>query len=118
MPRPPSLPRLRNCAGLLALACIVWPALAAPPPDADPALAPWFNSLRQPWTHALCCSMADCRRVESRLSGEHYEVMIEGEWRAVPDNVILDRNDNPTGRAIACWTPGSGILCFIRAPES
>ena len=118
MPRPPSALRVRHCAGLLALTCIARAVLAAPPPNADPALAPWFNSLRQPSTNALCCSMADCRRVESRLSGEHYEALIEGEWRPVPNHVILERNDNPTGHAIACWTPGAGIMCFIRAPES
>src|SRR5215469_13318864 len=91
---------------------------AAPPPDADPALAPWFNSLRQPWTNALCCSVADCRPVESRLTDGHYEALIDGEWRRIPDNLILNRNDNPTGRAVACWTPQVGILCFVRAPES
>ena len=42
----------------------------------------------------------------------------EGEWRRVPDHLILNRSDNPTGRAIACWTPQVGILCFVRAPES
>lgn len=105
-------------AGLLAMACLARPVLAAPPPDADPTLAPWFNSLRQPWTNALCCSMADCRPVDSRLSDGHYEALIEGEWRRVPDHLILNRSDNPTGRAIACWTPQVGILCFVRAPES
>jgi hypothetical protein len=105
-------------AGLIALTCIVSPAGAAPPPDADPALAPWFNSLRQPWTNALCCSMADCRPVESRLNAGHYEALIEGEWRSVPDQLILNRSDNPTGRAIACWTRQTGMLCFVRAPES
>jgi hypothetical protein len=93
-------------------------AVAAPPPNADPTLAPWFNSLRQPWTNALCCSMADCRPVESRLNDGHYEALIENEWRRVPDHLILNRSDNPTGRAIVCWTPQVGILCFVRAPES
>ena len=110
--------RMARQAGLLAMACLARPVLAAPPPDADPALAPWFNSLRQPWTNALCCSMADCRPVNSRLSDGHYEALIEGEWRRVPDHLILNRSDNPTGRAIACWTPQVGILCFVRAPES
>ena len=110
----------RLAIAVLSLAGIVslLPVLAAPPPDADPTLAPWFNSLRQPWTNALCCSMADCRPVESRLSDGHYEALIEGEWRRVPDHLILNRSDNPTGSAIACWTPQVGILCFVRAPES
>jgi len=103
---------------VVALAFVAQPVLAAPPPDADPALAPWFNSLRQPWTNALCCSMADCRPVDSRLNDGHYEALIEGGWRRVPDHLILNRNDNPTGRAIVCWTPQVGILCFVRAPES
>ena len=91
---------------------------AAPPPDADPRFAPWFNSLRQPFTNALCCSEADCRRVDARLNDGHYEALIEGGWRRVPDHLILDRGDNPTGRAVACWTPQVGILCFVPAPES
>ena len=103
---------------LFALAGVGQTAHAAPPPDADPTLAPWFNSLRQPWTNALCCSMADCRPVDSRLNDGHYEALIEGEWRRVPDHLILNRSDNPTGRAIACWTRQVGIMCFIRAPES
>ena len=103
---------------VVALAFAAQPVLAAAPPDADPALAPWFNSLRQPWTNALCCSMADCRPADSRLNDGHYEALIEGEWRRVPDHLILNRNDNPTGRAIVCWTPQVGILCFVRAPDS
>jgi len=108
----------RRLLRAIALLWLVHPALAAPPSDADPALAPWFNSLRQPWTNALCCSMADCRPVESRLADGHYEALIEGEWKRVPDHLILNRSDNPTGRAIACWTRQVGIMCFIRAPES
>jgi hypothetical protein len=124
MPRPPNVSarRMRSnprlYAGLLALFALARPAGAAPPPVTDPTLAPWFNSLRQPWTNALCCSLADCRPVDSRLNNGHYEALIEGEWREVPDRLILNRNDNPTGRAVACWTPQVGILCFIRAPES
>ena len=109
--------RLAFAAALLGIG-LAHPVLGAPPPDADPALAPWFNSLRQPWTNALCCSMADCRTVVSRLSDGHYDALIDGEWRRVPDHLILNRSDNPTGRAIACWTPQVGILCFVRAPES
>ena len=103
---------------LAAVPLLVQTASAAPPKDADPALAPWFNDLRQPLTNMLCCSMADCRPTESRTQGNHYEAFVGGEWRVVPDDKVLERNDNPTGHAVVCWTPGTGILCFIRAPES
>ncbi len=109
---------LSRLAFYAALICLAHSVSAAPPPDADPALAPWFNSLRQPWTNALCCSLADCRPVESRLADGHYEALIEGQWRRVPNHLILDRSDNPTGHAIACWTAQVGFLCFVRAPES
>lgn len=94
------------------------PAHTAPPANADPALAPWFSNLRAPWTNALCCSIADCRPTESRTVGDHYEVLIGGQWRPVPPDHVLQRTDNPTGRAVVCWTPSGGITCFVRAPES
>ena len=104
--------------GMLVV-CLTQPARAAPPPDADPKLSPWFNDLEQPKTHAPCCSIADCRPVPSRQSDGHYQVEIDGVWRNIPDSVILSRTDNPTGHAIACWNPNSGIiLCFVPPPES
>jgi hypothetical protein len=93
------------------------PALAAPPDDADPALTPWFNSLRAPWTNALCCSVADCRPTDARINGDHYEAFVGGQWRVVPQDRVLQRSDNPTGRAVVCWTPATGIMCFVHGPE-
>ena len=93
------------------------PALAAPPPDPDPTLAPWYRGLHVPGTGTSCCSIADCRNAESRIVGDHYEVLIDGKWLVVPPQLILDRNDNPTGQAVVCWTPTAGILCFVRGPE-
>jgi len=93
-------------------------ALAAPTDNPDPALAPWYNNLRAPWTNALCCSIADCRPVEARTAGDDYEVFVGGEWRRVPPDRILQRSDNPTGHAVVCWTPAAGILCFVRGPDS
>lgn len=102
------------------LAALLGPAAASaqPPPDADPALAPWFRSLLQPGTTVSCCSIADCRATEYRIAADHYEALIGGQWLAVPPDKILDRTDNPTGHAIVCWTPQRGIMCFVRATES
>ncbi|HUC10797.1 MAG TPA: hypothetical protein VL985_10285 [Stellaceae bacterium] len=93
-------------------------AAAAPPQNADPALAPWYRSLLQPGTAISCCSLADCRPTDYRIKADHYEALVGGKWLAVPPDKILQRTDNPTGRAIVCWTPERGIMCFVRATES
>src|SRR5712672_2334448 len=100
-------------------------ALAAPPDSPDPALAPWFESLKQPGTRAPCCSIADCRTVESRQDRDGYEVLIDGRWkksiplwRRVTSNRIIYKIDNPTNRDVVCFTPEAGILCFVRPADS
>jgi hypothetical protein len=82
------------------------------------SLAPWFNSLQQPRTGISCCSIADCRRTDARLAGDHYEALVDGQWRAVPPEAVVERADNPTGRAVVCYTPSRGIMCFIKAPDA
>lgn len=93
-------------------------AAAHPPANADMSLAPWFRSLRQPGTGMSCCSIADCRPTDFRIHNGHYEAKVSGHWRHVPADTILKRADNPTGRAVVCYTPYLGIMCFIRGPEA
>jgi hypothetical protein len=100
-------------------------ASAAPPDNPDPLFTPWYKSLRQPGTGAECCGIADCRIVEFRRNGEGYEVFVDQRWRLtrpywtrVPPEKILERPDNPTGRAVACFTPEAGVMCFILPPQS
>jgi hypothetical protein len=92
-------------------------AFAEPPSDGDYSLAPWYQSLRQPGTGTSCCSIADCRTTDYRTNGDTYEALIDGKWIIVPQEKILQRADNPTGRAVVCWTPALGIMCFVRASE-
>jgi hypothetical protein len=109
------------------------PALAAPPPNADPAFSSWFESLRVPGTRIGCCSIADCRPVKYRQIGDHYEIMpmreqfpslpdnMIGQWAPVSPAAILNNQFNPTGSAIACLFDLNGTLnvtCFIRETES
>ena len=103
---------------VLALGPLPLSVVAAPPPNADMSLAPWFQSLRQPRTGMSCCSIADCRPTDFRSNGAHYEAMVEGAWREVPPETILERMENPTGHAVVCYTPARGIMCFIRGPET
>ena len=93
-------------------------ARAAPPDNVDPSLAPWFQSLRQPGTGILCCSLADCRATSYRTTHDGYEALIDNKWLTVPPGRVLEHTANPTGRAIVCYLPGQGILCFVRPAET
>ena len=104
---------------ILCSGATVW---AEPPENADMSLAPWFKSLRQPQTNQSCCDMADCRRVQYRTEGDHFQAFIGSEfprwsnaphaWVDVPNANVLHRRDNPTGEGIACWFQGQ-VLCFV-----
>ena len=62
---------VRLSRAALLLVWVIAPGIgasdAAPPENADPNLAPWFESLKQPGSGVSCCSIADCRPVEYRL---------------------------------------------------
>ena len=114
-----SAPGLATFTGIITASLLAAsPAPAAPPPNADPALAPWFQSLRQPETGMSCCDIADCRPTEYRTVGDSYEVWVDNQWMTVPPRRILQRADNPVGRAVVCWTPQRGIMCFVRGTEA
>lgn len=115
---------LRAC---LMLAVVLFPGTAGarPPENADPALSPWFQGLRQPRTGTSCCSIADCRATDFRQTGDSYDVLIDEKfgispprWLSVPPERILSDTGNPTGSAVVCYTPALGIMCFVRPPEA
>lgn len=112
----------------VAMLFLCWSALsyAKPPPGADPdsEIAHWYQSLEQPQTGMSCCSAADCRNVDYKTVGDHYEVYIDkktfGEdapdaWVRVPDKNII-RRENPTGSAVACWYVNQ-VLCFVESSQ-
>jgi hypothetical protein len=115
---PKSTQRLAICGALASALLVATAAHGKPPANADPALTPWFRSLMQPGTSISCCALADCRETDYRMTADHYEARIRGKWVIVPADKILQRTDNPTGRAVVCWTPATGIMCFVRATES
>jgi hypothetical protein len=104
---------------LAVVLCLLTGIAAANPPEgADARMAPWFHSLQQPGTGVPCCSISDCRTADFRTSGDHYEVMVDGWWQEVLPDKVIHRSENPTGRAVVCWTPVHGILCFIPGPQT
>ena len=108
---------------LVLLALSVRLVRAAPPVGSDPngPMAHWYQSLAMPGTSYSCCSAADCRNVQYRSAGDHFEAFIDrksfgegapNDWIAVPPEHVLHRHDNPTGEAVACWYDGE-IRCFV-----
>ena len=115
------MPRLPTWLAVLSLVTALSPRIgkAEPPANADPALRPWFESLRQPGTGVSCCSISDCRPVQYRLSNSGYEALIDSGWVRIPKDKILHHQTNPLGRAVLCRSPASGtIYCFVPGPET
>lgn len=107
-----------SAAALLLSMTLPHLARSAPPPGSSGRFHQWFESLTQPGTGVSCCSWADCRETSWRIRGDHYEAFVDHKWMVVPDGVILQRTDNPTGRAVVCWAPNLGILCFVPTAEA
>lgn len=112
---------------LLGLWVAINRARAAPPDGADMSLAPWYHSLKQPQSGGSCCSMADCRPTEwqERATGmwafigkRAFGDAAPDRWEPVPADAVINRMDNPEGRAVVCWTPRFGVLCFVKGPET
>lgn len=109
---------------VLAALCLAETVYAAPPPNADPALAPWFRSLRSPTNNDIsCCAEADghvLRESDWRTKGNGYQVRVDGRWRKVPPGAVLNHVDNPTGGAVVFYPPDvrdPPIFCFVRPAE-
>jgi hypothetical protein len=82
------------------------PASAKPPADMpiDPAVHAWFESLvRADGVH--CCGSADCRIADPatlRTSAKGIEILLNGEWQAVPESLLVHREDAPFAATIVC----------------
>ena len=124
---------VRRFAALGSRAAIIvllasFTAIAAPPQNADPALAPWFRSLINPVVGLSCCAESDghiLKESEWRVNGNQYEIHVAGNWWPVPPQNVLNNVPNPTGGAVAFWEMHRhgndrppNIYCFVRPVES
>lgn len=98
---------------LVVVACLVAMAFrigAVFGHEGDDSLSSWYRSL-QTVSGTSCCSRTDCSPVDSKIEGDHWYARINNEWRVVPDEIILKR-DNPAGDAVACVFQGE-FRCFV-----
>jgi hypothetical protein len=118
------------------------PPRAEPPANADPRMAPFFESLKTE-NGDSCCGIGDCREVRSESPDNsptgHWRVFIDSgtfgpsapnNWVDVPDDKVDSKETTPMrpSGAIACWSktiyngdpaadpPGRGkqtrLVCF------
>lgn len=107
------------CYLFIVILSLFFPALAHAPEDTDPANADWFRSLSQPGMYGgSCCKESDCHvTTDVEIKDEHYyvrdpDVTGSASWLPVPENRILKRYDNPTGKYVACVF-NHMVLCFV-----
>jgi hypothetical protein len=96
-------------------------ALAKPPPDANPALHGWFQSLRQPGTGLSCCGNSDCHILGSkqwRMDQGGYQVHIGDGWVGVPRSRVLAHQSNPSGGAVAGEDEPPVVLFLVTRPPA
>ena len=48
----------------------------------------FYSKLMRKDTKTSCCNLSDCVPTQSRMINDHYEVLVEGEWTKVPQDVI------------------------------
>lgn len=81
--------------------------------DVPANIRTWFKGVRSP-NGIPCCDIADGHRTTWRGKNKGgYEVPIEGQWREVPPEAIINNASNPTGEAIV-WYVRLGVDYHIR----
>jgi hypothetical protein len=81
----------------------------------------FYSKLVRKDTKTSCCNMTDCRPTESRMVGDHYEVLVDGAWVSVPPHAIQNVAA-PDGGAHVCAPPQVGgykgvVYCVVLPPE-
>lgn len=70
-----------------------------------------------------CCNNKDCRPTQSRMVGDHYEIMINGVWRSVDQKWIIKKTAPDYGAHICAGDPSTSdpqgrVYCVILPPET
>jgi hypothetical protein len=84
--------------------------------------AEFYSKLMRPDTKTSCCNLADCSPTTSRAVGEHYEILVEGEWIRVPADKIQNVAAPDAGAHVCAPKQRGGykgvLYCVVLPPES
>lgn len=86
-----------------------------------PALAhDWFHTLIIPGSESVmpggisCCDNRDCAPAHARVGPMGWEAETPtGVWVPVPAARVIHDKSHPSGSAVLCWRPESGVVCFV-----
>jgi len=81
----------------------------------------FYSKLKRNDGKGSCCNLADCSPTTARMTGDHYEVKVDGEWMLVPNDKI-NNIAAPDGGAHVCAPKQEGrntgvLFCVILPPE-
>jgi hypothetical protein len=83
----------------------------------------FYSKLKRKDNKTSCCNLNDCVPTQSRMMNDRYEVLVEGEWTPVPQEVIQNVTA-PDGGAHVCFPKASTIypkgtlFCVVLPPET
>jgi hypothetical protein len=83
----------------------------------------FYSKLKRKDNKTSCCNLNDCVPTQSRMMNDRYEVLVEGEWTPVPQDVIQNVTA-PDGGAHVCFPKASTIypkgtlFCVVLPPET
>lgn len=121
---------MKAAALLFALVVIMWCVIAAfkkqaHGQDHHPLHRDFYRTWKQPGTDVGCCNArmagpfggetGDCEPTKGEVRNGQWFAWLrqESRWLPIPDaKVLRERNPNVFD-AHLCWTPASGILCFV-----
>jgi hypothetical protein len=106
---------------LLGALHVAMSAHAAPPPDANGQYRDWFQSLMVPGSSIPCCTVADCRMVESRWNDQtqHHEAKVIRDVfsNALRNSPLYEKNAAAYQEAKRIWI-GNWITSYGDVPEA
>jgi hypothetical protein len=84
----------------------------------------FYSKLMRKDTRTSCCNLSDCVPTQARSVDDHYEVLVDGEWTRVPQNVIQNVTAPDQGAHVcfpkqpSSYYPKGTLFCVVLPPET